>query len=186
MIRESKLTMWASASLLLAACSSDDPPVAPVSDAPADPVMTIDWTTCPDQAVLECGTLSVLMDYSNELLGSIQLALHRLPAFQQPAEGVLFINTGGPGASLDVTEGLAELNILPESVQQRYDLINFDPRGFGQSTPLDCDAPENLAPSYFLSDAERINTFVQQSTEAAASWHAKVGDYLLQLICCHP
>jgi pimeloyl-ACP methyl ester carboxylesterase len=51
--------------------------------------------------------------------------------------GILLSNPGGPGGSgLDLPSGLAA--VLPAEVLDQYDLIGFDPRGVGHSTPVSC------------------------------------------------
>lgn len=177
MIRNIKLLMLAISTILLAACSSDDSP----DEQPDDHSGTLAWSTCPGNQALDCATLNVPMNYGNEQAGEIEIALNRLPALQQPASGVLLINGGGPGASLYITELVVENEVLPESVLERYDVISFDPRGFGESTPISCDVPDNQASTDYLANGDMINTFVQQSTELAESCHTQLGDYLLQL-----
>lgn len=46
---------------------------------------------------LSCGTYQVPLDYSNTSIGSVTLALAKLPALQEPRLGTLFVNPGGPG-----------------------------------------------------------------------------------------
>jgi pimeloyl-ACP methyl ester carboxylesterase len=51
--------------------------------------------------------------------------------------GSLVINPGGPGASgADAALGLALT--LPTEVLNRFDIVGFDPRGVGLSTPVEC------------------------------------------------
>jgi len=51
--------------------------------------------------------------------------------------GSLLVNPGGPGASgLSFAPGIQ----LPSEVLDRFDIIGFDPRGVGESTPLQCGA----------------------------------------------
>ncbi|GAB3158215.1 alpha/beta hydrolase [Amycolatopsis stemonae] len=115
--------------------------VAPAaSAAPAG----LDWGPCPAGAVptpdLQCTTMKVPLDYRNPDGPEIDVAVSRLPS-KNPAKrrGVLLTNPGGPGG-----EGLAypevlKLFKLPQSVLDEYDVIGFDPRGVGHSTPVTCD-----------------------------------------------
>src|SRR5258705_13118757 len=56
---------------------------------------TIEWTPC---GKVECGRLSVPLDFTRPNGPRIALALARLPAARKPI-GVLFSNPGGPGGS---------------------------------------------------------------------------------------
>src|SRR4029077_3636541 len=77
--------------------------------------------------------------------GTIDIAVNRLPATNQTNRiGSLLVNPGGPGASgiQFVREDVAGLKVL----NQRFDLIGFDPRGVGQSSPVHClDATQEAA-----------------------------------------
>jgi pimeloyl-ACP methyl ester carboxylesterase len=94
------------------------------------------WAPC--GGAFECATLNVPLDYANPDARSIELALVRQPA-RDPSRriGALLLNPGGPGASgLDITRALAPW--LADEIRQRFDIVGFDPRGVGQSTPLLC------------------------------------------------
>lgn len=161
-------------SLMLGACSSDDPVVEP------EGVLT--WRSCPEDASLDCATLRVPMNYSNEQAGMIDIALNRLPASQQPAAGSLLFNPGGPGGSgIEVLEILQEFDSVPAAIRQHYDLVGFDPRGVGSSTPIECDTSDIDVLGDYLIDTAGISEFVQQNTELAAQCLEQEGDYLLQL-----
>jgi hypothetical protein len=80
----------------------------------------------------------VPVDYAKPHGETIDIAISRLPS-TQPAlrRGVLLLNIGGQGDSQAALPlKLVSLG-LPASVRQRYDLVEFDPRGIGRSTPGD-------------------------------------------------
>jgi pimeloyl-ACP methyl ester carboxylesterase len=110
------------------------------------------WGACPDPDVprdprTECATLRVPRDYRQPDGPQITITISRIPA-ADPAlrRGILLSNPGGPGGpGLDLPQFL--LTVLPPQVLARYDLIGFDPRGVGASTPISCgitigDLPE--------------------------------------------
>ena len=98
---------------------------------------TLDWTDC--GAPFECATLMVPLDYANPGGEQISLALIRLPAADPSARiGSLLVNPGGPGGSgVEFVQTSAE-SIYTQKLRDRFDIIGFDPRGVGQSTPVEC------------------------------------------------
>jgi pimeloyl-ACP methyl ester carboxylesterase len=103
----------------------------------------------------QCGHLTVPVDYSKPQGGSADLALVRFPATGDKI-GSLVINPGGPGGSgVDLAFGL--VTALPAEVRQRFDLVGFDPRGVGSSTPeLRCNSDAD-------NDAARADPMVDYS-----------------------
>ena len=88
----------------------------------------------PIPAGAQCGKIAVPVDYDDPDSAQATLALIRFPATGQQKIGSLFINPGGPGESgIEAAASLVEG--LPQSVRQQFDLIGFDPRGVGGSTP---------------------------------------------------
>ena len=93
----------------------------------------IAWTPC-DR--VECGSLSVPLDYRRPNGTHITLALARLPATGK-AIGTLFTNPGGPGGSgVDFLREAA--NVFPAEIRASFDLVSWDPRGVGASAPVRC------------------------------------------------
>ncbi len=96
---------------------------------------------------MECSRLTVPIDYANPDLGTVALAVgrYRATGADTGRKGSLVFNFGGPGASGVTT--LAEAKDTYESLGRRYDLVGFDPRGVGRSSPVDCgeEAEEELA-----------------------------------------
>ncbi|MBB5853247.1 alpha/beta hydrolase [Amycolatopsis umgeniensis] len=114
--------------------------------ASAAPSSSLKWAQCPDVATLQCATLKVPLDYRNPGGPTIDIAVSKL-ASTKPAKrrGIMLMNPGGPGGpGLTMPEALRAAG-MPSSVLDAYDLIGFDPRGIGNSTPVTCDLkPEQL------------------------------------------
>ena len=114
------------------------------------------WGACPATGVAldprqECATLRVPLDYRRPGGEQISLAVSRISTARPGLRrGVLLLVPGGPGGAglaRPTTHGLR----LPQEVRDRYDLIGFDPRGVGASTPVDCGfEPRDLDPVMFL------------------------------------
>lgn len=100
----------------------------------------IGWEACPDAPAvgdlagrLQCGLLRVPLDPATGG-GTVTLALARLRA-SGPAQGTVVINPGGPGASgvrylLGAAPSLSAMRFTLD-----HDVVSFDPRGVGRSTP---------------------------------------------------
>src|SRR5262249_28481208 len=95
----------------------------------------LEWKAC---GSFECATLSVPLDYDNPSGRQTNLSLVRQKA-KDPSQriGSLLVNPGGPGAS-GVEFARAFARSLPSEVQNRFDVVGFDPRGVGASDPLVC------------------------------------------------
>ncbi|MFH8612866.1 alpha/beta hydrolase [Streptomyces sp. NPDC018029] len=112
---------------------------APAASAAA--TAPLDWTKCEGQAPgsrQECATLDVPMDHAHPEGKKIEIAISRVPS-EKPAarRGALLLIPGGPGGS-SINDPSGKGQELPRSVRDAYDLIGFDPRGLGRSTPVDC------------------------------------------------
>ncbi|OLO74415.1 alpha/beta hydrolase [Actinomyces oris] len=113
----------------------------------------IDWQDCSDgTSPFQCGKVTVPLDYNNPGGQTITIALKKLPASDGDAEhGSLFTNPGGPGGS-GIRELETQATALPEELRAGYDIVGFDPRGVGQSTPITCWTDEDI--SQALTDAQ--------------------------------
>lgn len=109
---------------------------APPTTAP--PSAPLQWTSC---GSLQCATLPVPLDYSHPTGARIGLAVARRPALD-PARriGSLVINPGGPGDS-GIDDLPTELRVLGPEVQDRFDIVSYDPRGVARSDPVRCGTP---------------------------------------------
>ncbi|WP_139738477.1 alpha/beta hydrolase [Actinomyces wuliandei] len=117
------------------------------------------WGSCEDGSEgYECATLTVPLDYDQPDGQTITLALKRLPASDGDAEGgSLFLNPGGPGGSGVDLVPAASTFFTPETLAT-YDVIGFDPRGVGSSTPLTCWSQEELEAELDQQAGARIDT----------------------------
>src|SRR6185436_5513384 len=87
----------------------------------------------------QCATYKAPLDYNHPGAGSTKIAVTRLPASDQAHRvGSVFINYGGPGG-VAVARTQAIGSDLLGAVNDRFDLVAFDPRGVGESSPsIDC------------------------------------------------
>jgi pimeloyl-ACP methyl ester carboxylesterase len=120
-----------------------DPQTPDTSTPSDDPAGTLDWQRCRDPlsaaAGLQCATLEVPIDPAAPEGATTELALARVPATGTSAEriGALLFNPGGPGGS--GIEALASLaTTLPPVLEERFDLVSWDPRGVAASSPVRC------------------------------------------------
>ncbi|RKO89689.1 hypothetical protein BDK51DRAFT_40686 [Blyttiomyces helicus] len=142
------------------------------------------WDPCGD---LDCSTFAVPLNHSDPTGRPITLALIRHKATAEPYLGALFVNPGGPGGSgIDMVKNAgAKLSLLLG--EGRYDVIGFDPRGIGRSTPVTCfDSAASHA-----AFAVNVGTFPRPGDVADEALHAmrakvraelclkKAGDLLL-------
>jgi pimeloyl-ACP methyl ester carboxylesterase len=120
-------------------------PPAPTDSEPAvtDPTGT-DPTSAPGDSLfgwqpldtgVEDGYLEVPLDYADPQGDTVSLYLIRHPAMD-PAHriGTLLVNPGGPGYGGSGLAYSAE-DIYGQDLLDRFDIIGWDPRGTGSSTP---------------------------------------------------
>ena len=139
------------AALVLAACGSGGgAPAAereetstPAPDATVGVVAGLEqfydqrvvWEPC--EGSFQCTVLRVPLDYAAPDGEVIDVAVLRSPATGSERLGSLVVNPGGPGGS-GVDYARAARAIVGGDVLSRYDVVGFDPRGVGRSTPVDC------------------------------------------------
>ena len=108
---------------------------ASADTAAAPRVPALRWASCDNG--FQCATARVPLDYRRPDGATISIAVVRHVA-TDPARriGSLFVNGGGP--SEQVEGFLAAYPSLPAILRERFDIITFDPRGFGLSTAVRC------------------------------------------------
>ena len=101
---------------------------------------------------LQCGTVTVPLDYAHPDGKKIKLTVSRVRATGRdphnskrkvPRQGAFVYNPGGPGAS-----GMyfPLIGFLPEwkRIAAAYDLVGYAPRGVGRSSPISCQDPKHF------------------------------------------
>lgn len=139
------------------------------------------WKRCEadSPAEFECATVKVPLDYRVPGGKRIDLAISRIKSTApDKRHGVLFSNPGGPGGrGLYMPLGMRER--LPESARQKYDLIGFDPRGVGESSPVSCDLePEEEEKPLRPYKEETFDKDVAWARGVANKCEEKAGDTL--------
>jgi pimeloyl-ACP methyl ester carboxylesterase len=158
----------------LTACTPERNQVTPSGTPSPAPTAGLDvydqeiaWEDCGE---LECGSVRVPLDWTNPTGETIELRVNRLPATGDPI-GSLLINPGGPGGSgLDLTEYFGSM--AGEDLLAAYDVVGFDPRGVGTSTPMNC-GDASVVDEYYITDwpmdsQADIDAAVQRNEEFGA------------------
>ncbi len=112
-----------------------DTSVAPTSTLPYEPT-PLEWKSCNG---VECAELVVPYDYFTQPSGTFTLKISRQRALKSSERiGVLLVNPGGPGAPGSSLAQNAAYYFSREVID-RFDIVAWDPRGTGESTPaVDC------------------------------------------------
>ena len=112
---------------------------------------TLAYVPCPaDEPIAprtRCATLTVPLDWQTPNDGrTIDIALRVLRSRERG--GGLTFNPGGPGAS-GIADAPDVYSLLPESVQDRFDFVYWDPRGVGLSEPTiqPCTSADVMPPA---------------------------------------
>jgi pimeloyl-ACP methyl ester carboxylesterase len=153
------------------------------------PGSPVNWSQCDltssdvrIPAGAECGMLSVPVDYTKPDGDVARIAMIRFPATGQKI-GSLVVNPGGPGES-GVQAAASLVGAMPESIRQRFDLVGFDPRGVGLSTPAvwcnsDADNDKLRADPEVDYTPEGVAHIESETKDFVARCGEKMGDEFL-------
>lgn len=145
------------------------------------PGTPIDWSQCDVAASdvripagAECGKLSVPVDYAKPDGDVARLAMIRFKATGDKI-GSLIINPGGPGES-GVGAAASLVGAMPPSIRERFDLVGFDPRGVGASTPaVWCNSDAD-------NDRQRADDQVDYTPEGVAHIESETKDFVARCV----
>ncbi|MEW2066218.1 alpha/beta hydrolase [Streptomyces sp. NPDC007346] len=105
-----------------------------------------------DKAGVQCADVTVPLDYAAPRGRTITVAISRLKATDTRHRiGAILLNNGGPGGP--AVDSPPTVRKAMKQVGARYDIVGFDPRFIGRSTPLDCDWPVSF--TWFSAGAGR-------------------------------
>ncbi|MEV7110900.1 alpha/beta hydrolase [Streptomyces anulatus] len=128
------------------------------------------WKRCEADgpATFQCATIKVPLDYRKPGGERIDLAISRIKTTAPgKRHGVLLSNPGGPGGE-GLYMPLAMAEWLPASARQKYDLVGFDPRGVGRSSPVSC----GLEPE----EENWLRPYKEETFDADVAWARTVAD----------
>ncbi|MFF8918530.1 alpha/beta hydrolase [Streptomyces sp. NPDC015032] len=141
------------------------------------------WHRCDAEnpATYQCATLKVPLDYSDPGGKRIDIAVSRLKAGSaKERRGVLLLNPGGPGGA-GLSMPVDPVLNLPRKVKRQYDLIGFDPRGVGQSSPVSCGLTDDEGNDERPYKAGTFTKDVKWARTVADKCRAEAGDTLRHL-----
>ncbi|MEV6947144.1 alpha/beta hydrolase [Streptomyces sp. NPDC051172] len=130
----------------------------------------LSWSGCKGDDMpkdLQCAKVTVPLDYARPTAGTLDLALARYRATGRKRGSVL-LNFGGPGAG-----GVSQLAYGGEDFMRLtngYDVVTFDPRGVGRSSPVSCGDGSEEAPAAAggIAESSDPRAALGQLKEAAA------------------
>ncbi len=187
--------------LLTVSCSGSHPLVEPVPTPPsthppataaggttataptATPARSLAWAHCEGVHAKTdtCALLAVPLDRAHPARTIDLHLIRRVASDRGRRVGALLLNPGGPGGStVDEFDGLADG--LSAVLRQRFDVVGWDPRGVGASSPVRCLDGKGLdrftAASGDPTTPDGLATLTRTAQLEADACQAKSGDLL--------
>lgn len=156
-----------------AASKPSDPKTPSIPQRYLDQPIT--WSVCsfdaavkrlyPQAPTTNCAKVKVPMDWANpDAHPDVQVAISYSTA-TGTSKGLMTTNPGGPGgAGLSLS---ASLGTEKPQLFSDYDLLGFDPRGFGASTPLQCITTAEALNALPVTPDYKERTKLTHQTEVA-------------------
>ncbi|KAK0445894.1 TAP-like protein-domain-containing protein [Armillaria borealis] len=128
-----------------------------------EPTSNLSWVDC--YSDYQCARFQVPIDYSNEGGDKAALAVIKFSAQSETEyKGAVLINPGGPGGS-GVTTLVSSGPLLASVIGNQYDMISFDPRGVGNSTPRAEFFPSKEEHSLWLASTNHFTWAVNTTSD---------------------
>jgi len=140
----------------------------------------ITWKPCGVRGdeTKQCATVLAPLDYRHPDREAITLAVARRPSPTAHPKGMIFGNPGGPGGS-----GIDFLDEFDDhGLNRSYDLVSWDPRGTGRSTPVRCLTDRQMdtyaAADYSPDTAQETQKLINVNTAFGRACLARSGELL--------
>ncbi|WBQ06018.1 alpha/beta hydrolase [Kribbella sp. CA-293567] len=170
-------TTWGVVGGLFVACLTTLP-------ASAAPPAALKWTDCEVRPTEDpelvrgskCATLQVPVDWNRPAGPTFGLVIARRTAKIPAARvGTLFFAPGGPGDS-GVDRIRTGMTRFPELIEERFDIVSFDPRGIARSNPVVCSAALLAQqPSPVIADRAAFEQTIRYNRDLAQDCRANTG-----------
>ena len=123
--------------LLLTGCTEPTPtPEEQISQGASFADQTVTWESC--EGSFECAEVLAPLDWQNEQGDIISIALVRKSGTADLAP--MLVNPGGPGSSAVAYLIDSYTSIGTPYLRENFQLIGFDPRGVGKTSPVTCES----------------------------------------------
>jgi pimeloyl-ACP methyl ester carboxylesterase len=103
----------------------------------------LSYSPCPESTGFSCASVSVPLARSGAVAGTLSLTVERKAAGVAQSASAVIALAGGPGQAADPLAGQLATSIAP--ALSTRDLLVFDQRGTGRSSPLNCPIFDNTA-----------------------------------------
>lgn len=134
----------------------------------------IEWESC--GTTQECASILAPLDYRHPDEQAITITLLRVKS-ARGGKGPLFVNPGGPGGS-----GREMASGFTPDTYPGYDIVGWDPRGSGTSTPIKCGSDAQTDAFFNLDgspdDEAEFQAIVEGSRAFASQCRASSGRLL--------
>ncbi|MFC7108204.1 alpha/beta fold hydrolase [Nonomuraea rubra] len=115
--------------------------------------------------------MSVPLDYAKPSGKQVGISMVRLPATGKKI-GSIVLNFGGPGGS-GVDTLKASKDAVSADIRERFDVVSFDPRGVGASSPVRCFDTLDLDAYFAIDPTPDTRTEVKK----AENWDKVFANY---------
>lgn len=139
---------------------------------------TMSFEPCAISPTLDCGAFEVPLIHGSTDNRIITIDVAQLTATGDGPHEPLVINFGGPGSGIEILQEIAQLNVLPASIRERYDIIGFEQRGVASPLRIDCDQLGNIETSPYPRDENDLQAIVNDSIMLADACSAEYTDQL--------